>query len=92
MTNAQDKDARVGQHRSDSDSSSAVPAVKPEEGPSIVILNEVSNRKDTAYAFSVKRKWWILTVVALCQTSMSKVPHVPSQAQVSTCKLWVADV
>lgn len=39
---------------------------------SITILNEATNLTDTAYAFSTKKKWWILTVVALCQTSMSE--------------------
>jgi hypothetical protein len=39
-----------------------------------LILNEANSIEHTAYAFSTKKKWWILTVVALCQTSMSKLP------------------
>ena len=35
-------------------------------------LSEATGWKDTAYAFSTARKWQILTVVALCQTSMSR--------------------
>ncbi|KAJ4286257.1 hypothetical protein N0V90_013291 [Kalmusia sp. IMI 367209] len=34
-------------------------------------LNEVNGYEYTAYNFSTKKKWWILTVVALCQTSMN---------------------
>lgn len=36
-------------------------------------LDEVSGYEYTAYNFSDKKKWWILTVVALCQTSMNFV-------------------
>jgi hypothetical protein len=36
------------------------------------MLDEVNTYERTGYAFSTKKKWWILTVVALCQTSMSK--------------------
>lgn len=39
-------------------------------------LDEVNAYEHTAYAFSRKRKWWILTVVALCQTSMNFVSPV----------------
>jgi hypothetical protein len=38
-----------------------------------LVLNEANSAEHTAYAFSIKKKWWILTVVALCQTSMSKL-------------------
>ena len=37
------------------------------------VLDEVVDYEYTAYAFSNKKKWAILTVVALCQTSMSKL-------------------
>ena len=43
------------------------------ELPGIEQLNEVNAYEHTAYAFSRARKWWILTVVALCQTSMNFV-------------------
>lgn len=39
-----------------------------------LILDEGNAVEHTAYVFSKKKKWWILTVVALCQTSMSKRP------------------
>lgn len=41
-----------------------------ETGP--LVLNEANAVEHTAYMFSTKKKWWILTVVALCQTSMSE--------------------
>ena len=37
-----------------------------------LVLDETNAVEHTAYMFSTKKKWWILTVVALCQTSMSK--------------------
>lgn len=43
-----------------------------DNGP--LILNEANAVEHTAYMFSPKKKWWILTVVALCQTSMSELP------------------
>jgi hypothetical protein len=36
-----------------------------------LVLNEANSFEHTAYSFSTKKKWAILTVVALCQTSMS---------------------
>lgn len=35
-------------------------------------LDEVNSLQHTAYVYSTSKKWWILTVVALCQTSMSR--------------------
>jgi hypothetical protein len=35
-------------------------------------LNEANSFDETAYAWSTKKKWAVLTVVALCQTSMSE--------------------
>ena len=35
-------------------------------------LTELNCIEKTGYMFSSKKKWQILTVVALCQTSMSK--------------------
>lgn len=76
MANTQDRDANVRLPESDSDNSSPAPKVEQSQGlveaDDITRLSEAANLKDTAYAFSTKRKWWILTVVALCQTSMSK--------------------
>lgn len=37
-----------------------------------LVLNEVNSIEHTAYRWSTKKKWAVLTVVALCQTSMSK--------------------
>lgn len=39
------------------------------DGP--LVLNEANAFKHTAYNFSSRKKWAVLTVVALCQTSMS---------------------
>ncbi|KAL5422291.1 hypothetical protein PMIN04_004810 [Paraphaeosphaeria minitans] len=36
-------------------------------------LDEINGYEYTAYNFSNGKKWWILTVVALCQTSMNFV-------------------
>ena len=36
------------------------------------MLTEANCIEETGYMFSTKKKWWILTVVALCQTSMSE--------------------
>ena len=36
------------------------------------MLTEANCVEKTGYMFSTKKKWQILTVVALCQTSMSK--------------------
>lgn len=76
MENTQEKDARISQSRTDSSNSSPGPAVERKEGlvdaEGVTRLSEATNLADTAYAFSTKHKWWILTVVALCQTSMSE--------------------
>ncbi|PVH97620.1 multidrug transporter [Periconia macrospinosa] len=36
-----------------------------------IVLDEVRDFRYTALSFSSKKKWWVLTVVALCQTSMN---------------------
>ena len=83
MENTQEKDARVRQPRSDSNSSLSGTAAERKEGlvgvDGITRLSEATDLSDTAYAFSTKRKWWILTVVALCQTSMSEFLLSPIQ-------------
>ena len=38
-------------------------------------LTETNCVEKTGYTFSTKKKWQILTVVALCQTSMSRSTH-----------------
>lgn len=40
--------------------------------PGSLILNEANAIEHTAYQWSSNKKWAVLTVVALCQTSMSK--------------------
>lgn len=40
-------------------------------------LDEINGYEYTAYNFSTGKKWWILTVVALCQTSMNFVYFRP---------------
>jgi len=49
-----------------------VPTRSPLRIPAATTLTEANAVERTAYVFSAKRKWWILTVVGLCQTSMSK--------------------
>ncbi|KAF2476410.1 MFS general substrate transporter [Lindgomyces ingoldianus] len=44
------------------------------------VLREEDAFESTGYAFSPKKKWWILTVVALCQTSMNYNAAVYSNA------------
>lgn len=45
----------------------------PPASPSAPLkLNEANAVEHTAYTFSTRKKWIILTVVALCQTSMSE--------------------
>jgi hypothetical protein len=46
--------------------SSTAPVTAP------LVLSEANSLEYTAYKFSKKKKWAVLTVVALCQTSMSK--------------------
>ncbi|KAF2643038.1 MFS general substrate transporter [Massarina eburnea CBS 473.64] len=45
-----------------------------------LILNEVDGYEYTGYNFSNKKKWWILSIVALCQTSMNFNAAVYSNA------------
>lgn len=47
--------------------------VFPVELGGVEQLDEVSGYEHTAYNFSKGKKWWILSVVALCQTSMNFV-------------------
>ena len=44
------------------------------------MLTEANSKKNTGYAFTNKRKWAILTVVGLCQTSMNYNAAVYSNA------------
>ncbi|CAI6336829.1 unnamed protein product [Periconia digitata] len=49
-----------------------------EKGPHV--LDEIRDSEHTGWSFSTKKKWWILTVVALCQTSMNFNAAVYSNA------------
>ncbi|KAJ4340164.1 hypothetical protein N0V87_002785 [Didymella glomerata] len=85
MENTAEKDARLGEPSaalvgSGSSGSSLQTRPTTEGDNGIIILNEAANLKDTAYAFSSKKKWWILTAVALCQTSMNFNAAVYSNA------------
>lgn len=86
-----EKDARVGEPRAalGSGSSGSSLQTRPTTesgGNGITILNEATDLKDTAYAFSTKKKWWILTVVALCQTSMSESLYLSIASHTSFCQ------
>lgn len=88
MENTEKDTPRVGQPRSDLGSGSTANTVESTKvdvtaSDGIVRLNEATNSADTAYEFSTKKKWWILTVVALCQTSMSKFNPIPSHLHIS---------
>lgn len=49
------------------------PEYHPVELAGVEQLDEMNGYEYTAYNFSPAKKWWILTVVALCQTSMNFV-------------------
>jgi hypothetical protein len=51
--------------------SSPRPSTAPVDSSAPLVLNEANAIEYTAYNFSNKKKWAVLTVVALCQTSMS---------------------
>jgi hypothetical protein len=48
------------------------PSTQPIITNPVRVLNEVHDFDHTAYSWTTKKKWAVLTVVALCQTSMSK--------------------
>ncbi|KAF9698887.1 hypothetical protein EKO04_002920 [Ascochyta lentis] len=84
MENTEMKAPQVGQPRSDRGSDSSANALRRKEGvvadDGTIRLSEGTNLADTAYHFSTWRKWQILTVVALCQTSMNYNAAVYSNA------------
>lgn len=83
MENTGRKDPVVGEPRSQRGSDSTTAELARKEGVAAndgtTRLSEAANLADTAYRFSTFRKWQILTVVALCQTSMSKLFAAPIQ-------------
>ncbi|KAF2823567.1 MFS general substrate transporter [Ophiobolus disseminans] len=56
------------------------PSETPSNPIAPLILNEVNSIEHTAYKFSSRKKWAVLTVVALCQTSMNYNAAVYSNA------------
>lgn len=48
------------------------------------ILDEIKDSEHTGWSFSTKKKWWILTVVALCQTSMNFVSELFATKRIAT--------
>ena len=48
--------------------------------PPKIMLNEHDNRSASAYAWSTKKKWTLLTIVAFCQISMNFNAAVYSNA------------
>lgn len=66
-----------GRQKQPEDAIEMVPTRSPPQIPVTLILTEANAVEETGYMFSTRRKWWILTVVALCQTSMSKWFFVP---------------
>jgi hypothetical protein len=52
--------------------SNVTSSAAPADQNATLILNEANAFEHTAYNFSNRKKWAVLTVVALCQTSMSK--------------------
>lgn len=63
--------------------------------PSKIVLDEHTSRHATAYAWSTKKKWILLTVVAFCQVSMNfnaavysnAVEHINSALGISNARL-----
>jgi hypothetical protein len=71
-----------GQKKEASEGIELVPTQSPQaETTGPLKLNEVNTYEKTGYAFSTKKKWWILSVVALCQTSMSEWPLLSESYQ-----------
>jgi hypothetical protein len=56
----------------DLNDNSKASSTAPVDPSAPMILTEANAFEYTAYNFSLNKKWAVLTVVALCQTSMSK--------------------
>lgn len=69
-----DNDATTNPTNSKGATAGGVEVVQTNENP-VTVLSEANAAEHTGYKFSTKKKWWILTVVALCQTSMSQYPQ-----------------
>ncbi|KAK7182214.1 hypothetical protein DPSP01_006935 [Paraphaeosphaeria sporulosa] len=59
------------EHVNTASSQSTAPGLLKVELGGVEELNEINGYEYTAYNFSIGKKWWVLTVVALCQTSMN---------------------
>jgi hypothetical protein len=60
--------------------SNEAPLSRPSTDPLKIVLNEHDNRSPTGYAWSTKRKWILLTIIAFCQISMNFNATVYSNA------------
>jgi hypothetical protein len=64
------KEAKSFENAVPVDSNMTLKEFSDPNGP--LILTEANSIEHTAYTWSPKKKWAVLTVVALCQTSMSR--------------------
>ncbi|CAA9965750.1 hypothetical protein PTNB73_07025 [Pyrenophora teres f. teres] len=69
-----------GSHNRRKEAEDAVEMVPTRSPPLATMLTEANAVESTAYMFSTRKKWWILTVVGLCQTSMNYNAAVYSSA------------
>lgn len=67
------KEARISSFEAIRPVRSSLSSTRALDANAPLILDEANAFKHTAYNFSTKKKWAVLTVVALCQTSMSKL-------------------
>jgi hypothetical protein len=70
------------------------PSTQPIVTNPALLLDEVNYFEDTAYSWPTKKKWAVLTVVALCQTSMSKyksqlTSNIRTDASQTTTRLYI---
>jgi hypothetical protein len=66
------KEAKTSEYETAMPLDSNVSSTAPLGQDAQLVLNEANAFEYTAYNFSNRKKWAVLTVVALCQTSMSK--------------------
>jgi hypothetical protein len=69
----------AGRNKQAVDGIEMIPTHSRQAEPSPLELDEVNSFEKTGYAFTKKKKWAILTVVGLCQTSMSEWLSIPSR-------------
>ncbi|OAL05918.1 MFS general substrate transporter [Phaeosphaeriaceae sp. SRC1lsM3a] len=74
------KEARISSFEAIRPVRSSLSSTRALDANAPLILDEANAFKHTAYNFSTKKKWAVLTVVALCQTSMNYNAAVYSNA------------